>query len=255
MTKTACAPVTSQTRGAQKQQNDASNYTESPVKELLNRLDDVRAIGNQRWRARCPSHDDNALPLDIREGKDGSALIHCFAGCTKQEVVDAIDMELGHLFPPREGRVRPGDESPEPADIIRRAVRELEGLNGGNPIPKEWIDCFSREAKPRKPRGRPRKSKRNLAIAIDFLRLCREREPRAEGKNFYEEGDDIKDWRRRVKEAEQNATTPFRKIDIAEELAEKYQLSGANKILEIVRDYEIEAWRSLIESGEIKCWP
>ncbi|MGH8644658.1 MAG: hypothetical protein ACREX4_09455 [Gammaproteobacteria bacterium] len=57
-----------------------------------------------------------------------------------------------------------------------------------------------------------------------------------------------------MKDAESNTTQLFRKTDIAEELAEKYGLSGANKILQIVRDHEMEAYSSLFKSSEIKRW-
>jgi putative DNA primase/helicase len=41
------------------------------------------------WAARCPAHEDNNPSLAICE-KDGKVLLHCHAGCSQQDVVDAL---------------------------------------------------------------------------------------------------------------------------------------------------------------------
>ena len=68
---------------------------------LLSKLDKVKRTGPNRWHARCPAHDDKGPSLSIRETDSGSTLVHCFAGCSVHEIVQAAGLELSDLFPPR----------------------------------------------------------------------------------------------------------------------------------------------------------
>jgi hypothetical protein len=49
----------------------------------------ARRTGPGRWMARCPAHDDRAPSLSIAE-RNGSVLVHCFAGCRQSEVIAAL---------------------------------------------------------------------------------------------------------------------------------------------------------------------
>ena len=66
--------------------------------KLISRLESVRCTGQNRWLARCSAHDDKTPSLAIRE-TDDRLLIHCFAGCSPHEVVNAVGLELSDLFP------------------------------------------------------------------------------------------------------------------------------------------------------------
>jgi hypothetical protein len=68
---------------------------------LLSRLERVKQTAPARWLARCPSHDDRSPSLSIRELEDGRVLINCFAGCGAIDVLDALGLEWGALFPER----------------------------------------------------------------------------------------------------------------------------------------------------------
>ena len=57
--------------------------------DFLDRLDGVQK-GNNYWKARCPAHDDQSPSLSVRRGRDGSAVVHCFAGCRPQEIHKAL---------------------------------------------------------------------------------------------------------------------------------------------------------------------
>ncbi len=48
-----------------------------------------RRSGN-RWMAKCPAHDDKNPSLSIRDGDNGIVLVHCFAGCEQNKVLDAL---------------------------------------------------------------------------------------------------------------------------------------------------------------------
>ena len=71
------------------------------IETLLDRLKGVRGSKGS-YTARCPAHPDRSPSLAIRES-DGTILLHCFAGCDVHQIVEAVGMDLGDLFPPTEG--------------------------------------------------------------------------------------------------------------------------------------------------------
>lgn len=94
------------------------------AKPLLELLDGVKRTGQSRYLARCPAHKDRQASLSIRERDDGALLIHCFAGCSPHEIVEAVGLTLADLFPTRQHHVK-GDSRPIPiADILRALAHE-----------------------------------------------------------------------------------------------------------------------------------
>lgn len=67
---------------------------------LMGKLEGVKRLARDRVIARCPAHEDRRPSLSVREANDGRVLIHCFAGCGAEEIVSAVGLELGDLFPP-----------------------------------------------------------------------------------------------------------------------------------------------------------
>lgn len=65
--------------------------------DLLRRLEVVRQRGTGRWSARCPAHPDKSPSLSIREC-DRGILMHCFSGCTIDEICVALDLKVSDLF-------------------------------------------------------------------------------------------------------------------------------------------------------------
>jgi len=91
----------------------------SKMNALLARLERVRGK-NGRWVASCPHHADKSPSLALSEKDDGRILIHCFAGCSVQEVLGAIGMEFGDLFPDVEGHHHPKVKPRfHPADLLK----------------------------------------------------------------------------------------------------------------------------------------
>lgn len=89
---------------------------------LLSMLDGVKRTGQDRWLAKCPSHEDRTASLSIRELDDGRVLVHCFAGCDVHEVVSSIGLKIDDLFPPREIEHGKPERRPFPAADILRAI-------------------------------------------------------------------------------------------------------------------------------------
>ncbi|MEE8617986.1 MAG: DNA primase [Nitrosomonadaceae bacterium] len=68
---------------------------------LLSRLSSIKRTGIGRYLACCPAHPDKHPSLNVRELDDGRILVKCFAGCSVEEVLDAVGLELDALFPER----------------------------------------------------------------------------------------------------------------------------------------------------------
>lgn len=72
------------------------------LENLLSRLTKVKGrAGN--FVACCPAHDDSSPSLAVKE-QDGKIVMHCFAGCSVENIVGAVGMEMTDLFPPTEAR-------------------------------------------------------------------------------------------------------------------------------------------------------
>lgn len=93
---------------------------------LLSRLDKVKRLGDGRWLARCPAHDDGSPSLSVRETDDGTVLVHCFAGCSAADVLAAVGLDLADLFPDRHeerGPLRRGERH-IPRDVLAAVAYE-----------------------------------------------------------------------------------------------------------------------------------
>jgi hypothetical protein len=58
----------------------------------------ARSVSKGKWQARCPAHSDRSPSLSICEGKDGRVLVHCFAGCTIEQILIAVRLQKRDLF-------------------------------------------------------------------------------------------------------------------------------------------------------------
>jgi hypothetical protein len=91
---------------------------------LISRLEKVRPTGRGTWIACCPAHNDRSPSLAIREADDGRVLLHCFAGCTALEVIDAVGLDLSDLYPPRQHHGKPARRPFPAADVLRALASE-----------------------------------------------------------------------------------------------------------------------------------
>ena len=70
----------------------------SQLENLLSRLTKVKGrAGN--YIACCPAHEDRNPSLAVKE-QDGKIILHCFAGCSVENIIGAVGMEMTDLFPP-----------------------------------------------------------------------------------------------------------------------------------------------------------
>lgn len=70
----------------------------SALNILLQRLQKVQRIGEGRYKAICPAHDDHSPSLAIKES-DGRLLLHCFCGCETADILAAIGLDFLDIMP------------------------------------------------------------------------------------------------------------------------------------------------------------
>lgn len=67
--------------------------------EMLERLKNVKATGKDKWSAQCPAHEDRQNSLSVRYDYDSDkTLLHCFAGCHSQQIVEALGLKWCDLM-------------------------------------------------------------------------------------------------------------------------------------------------------------
>ena len=64
-----------------------------PLERVLEVLEVDRGPDHRgEYLAFCPAHDDRNTPnLRVEEAEDGRVLLHCFAGCSQDEVLSALE--------------------------------------------------------------------------------------------------------------------------------------------------------------------
>ncbi len=93
--------------------------TSPQLGQILNKLSGLKGKGDN-WSAKCPAHDDKQNSLSIKEDKT-EILIHCFAGCPTESIVNAIGLNLGDLF------IKPIDTTTKPKIVSEYSYRNELG--------------------------------------------------------------------------------------------------------------------------------
>jgi len=58
------------------------------------------------WEALCPAHEDHNPSLSVGQGSNGRVLVCCHAGCTAEEIVEAVGLRMSDLMPSNYRSVR-----------------------------------------------------------------------------------------------------------------------------------------------------
>ena len=54
-------------------------------------------MGDGRWVARCPAHEDRSPSLSVRDTGE-RVLVHCFAGCDAEDILAAVGLHWRDLY-------------------------------------------------------------------------------------------------------------------------------------------------------------
>ena len=76
------------------------------IRDFLSRLDGVQrcsenSAGYPQWQARCPAHDDRKASLSVSVSRDGKILCDCKAGCSTDDIVRSLGLQMKDLMPER----------------------------------------------------------------------------------------------------------------------------------------------------------
>jgi hypothetical protein len=108
------------------------------------------------YMARCPAHADRSPSLSAREGEDGRILLHCFAGCTAEDICTALGLSVSDLF--KKGLASRQPHLPRPSRELAMDFRlQLHALDlrlraelivaaGTGVHPEEWSESDRDEA-------------------------------------------------------------------------------------------------------------
>ena len=114
---------------------------------LLSKLTKVRSRSPGNWVACCPAHDDKSPSMTIREVDDGKVLVHCFAGCSVDEILGAVGLDVQDLFPERLADAPPQRRPFNAHDVLEALESEAlivcltaEKIHAGNGLSKEELD-------------------------------------------------------------------------------------------------------------------
>ena len=75
------------------------------IQIVLSRLEKYKKRGNE-YNGLCPAHDDRKFSLSMKVGRDSRILLHCFAGCSYQEILSALNLQHSDVCPPKKPKAR-----------------------------------------------------------------------------------------------------------------------------------------------------
>lgn len=121
------------------------------IRGLFGDLDKLRSLTPRRgmkasFEACCPAHDDKSPSLRIDVTQEGQILLHCFAGCSADEICHASNIRITDLFPDK-GEYRPIRPINEPTldhhfiAVIKAQIRR------GEPVCKHEQQLYLKAAK------------------------------------------------------------------------------------------------------------
>ena len=67
------------------------------IERFLDHFERVNRVGDNRWTALCPAHDDHNPSLSIRV-VDSKILLHCHARCSNPSILRAKGLDMSALF-------------------------------------------------------------------------------------------------------------------------------------------------------------
>ena len=128
------------------------------LNDILPRLDKVRQVGSDRYMACCPAHDDKTPSMTITDTGD-KVLVHCFAGCSTAEIIDAMGAKWKDLYP-------------EDTDFYR-SFADMPKLPEPDPLRVEENICLIAQSKIERGEELSMEEQARVEVAIENVRCVR----------------------------------------------------------------------------------
>jgi hypothetical protein len=110
------------------------SQAKSPAQRIADSLGSASRSGDG-WKCLCPAHDDNNPSLSVSDGRNGSPVFYCHAGCSQDAVLSALRRE--GLWPTARGFFAPVEAAGPLVRPKRELVREAELLSAAQHCDRE----------------------------------------------------------------------------------------------------------------------
>ena len=117
------------------------------INDFLGYFEKSHRSGKDEYQCLCPAHNDKTASLSIKNLPDERILIHCFAGCAANDILEAVGLTFDDIVPKRLGDFKPVSKPFNPYAVLKAISNEtllvaLAGLEvaNGKTLPQEDKD-------------------------------------------------------------------------------------------------------------------
>jgi len=117
------------------------------INDFLSYFEKSFRSGKDEYQCLCPAHQDKTASLSIKNLPDERILIHCFAGCAANDILEAVGLTFEDIVPKRLGDFKPVSKPFNPYAVLKAISNEtllvaLAGLEvaNGKTLPQEDKD-------------------------------------------------------------------------------------------------------------------
>ena len=117
------------------------------INDFLSYFEKSYRSGKDEYQCLCPAHQDKTASLSIKNLPDERILIHCFAGCAANDILEAVGLTFDDIVPKRLGDFKPVSKPFNPYAVLKAISNEtllvaLAGLEvaNGKTLPQEDKD-------------------------------------------------------------------------------------------------------------------
>lgn len=117
------------------------------INDFLGYFEKSYRSGKDEYQCLCPAHNDKTASLSIKNLPDERILIHCFAGCAANDILEAVGLTFDDIVPKRLGDFKPVSKPFNPYAVLKAISNEtllvaLAGLEvaNGKTLPQEDKD-------------------------------------------------------------------------------------------------------------------
>jgi hypothetical protein len=117
------------------------------INDFLSYFEKSFRSGKDEYQCLCPAHQDKTASLSIKNLPDERILIHCFAGCAANDILEAVGLTFDDIVPKRLGDFKPVSKPFNPYAVLKAISNEtllvaLAGLEvaNGKTLPQEDKD-------------------------------------------------------------------------------------------------------------------
>lgn len=120
---------------------------DNPLDRVLSKLQGVQCVGDGKYKALCPAHDDHDPSLSVDTGDDGKVLLTCRSQhCETAAIVREMGLSMSDLFPANGSSHTPNGKPPKaekpakPFDSIDAALNDYEkGWANLGPVDRDYL--------------------------------------------------------------------------------------------------------------------